>query len=145
MLRQLVLMTALSFSVAVPSTALAGVASRDHSCDAVEQAAKIPKSDIDGNGVVTRDEWRGGEESFRLHDRNGDGVLTAPNEVLSRARRLDVSRCIQFRHLDHNEDGFVSRAEWSRSVAEFGRVDRDRDGVLSQSEFLAVRERSSSH
>ncbi|HVF59585.1 MAG TPA: hypothetical protein VNJ70_07245 [Thermoanaerobaculia bacterium] len=142
MLRQLVLMTALSFSVDVPPTALAAMPSAGHDCDSVEQATKIPKSDLDGNGVVTRDEWLGGKVSFRLHDRNGDGVLTAPDEVRSRAHRADerrlVSRCIRFRHLDRDEDGLVSRAEWWRSAGEFGRLDRDRDGVLSQSEFLAV-------
>jgi Ca2+-binding EF-hand superfamily protein len=31
--------------------------------------------DQNGDGVVTRDEWRGNDQSFRQHDRNGDGIL----------------------------------------------------------------------
>jgi hypothetical protein len=32
--------------------------------------------DRNGDGVVTRKEWRGNDRSFRNHDRNGDGVLS---------------------------------------------------------------------
>jgi Ca2+-binding EF-hand superfamily protein len=31
--------------------------------------------DQNGDGVITRDEWRGNDQSFRQHDRNGDGVI----------------------------------------------------------------------
>jgi Ca2+-binding EF-hand superfamily protein len=32
--------------------------------------------DRNGDGVITRDEWRGNDNSFQQHDRNGDGVLS---------------------------------------------------------------------
>ena len=32
--------------------------------------------DRNGDGVITRDEWRGSDQSFRQLDRNGDGVLS---------------------------------------------------------------------
>lgn len=32
--------------------------------------------DTNGDGVITRREWRGNDRSFRNHDRNGDGVLS---------------------------------------------------------------------
>jgi hypothetical protein len=34
--------------------------------------------DTNGDGVITRDEWRGNDRSFADHDRNGDGVLSGP-------------------------------------------------------------------
>jgi len=36
--------------------------------------------DRDHNGRITRAEWRGNDVSFRVHDWNGDGVLSG-NEV----------------------------------------------------------------
>ncbi len=38
---------------------------------------RFARLDRDGNGVITRDEWRGNDNSFRKHDRNGDGVISA--------------------------------------------------------------------
>lgn len=32
--------------------------------------------DRNGDGVITRDEWRGNDQSFQQHDRNRDGVLS---------------------------------------------------------------------
>lgn len=32
--------------------------------------------DRNGDGVITRDEWRGNDNSFRKHDRNRDGILS---------------------------------------------------------------------
>ncbi len=32
--------------------------------------------DTNGDGVITRREWRGNDRSFQNHDRNGDGVLS---------------------------------------------------------------------
>jgi len=41
--------------------------------------------DRNGDGVITRDEWRGNENSFRRQDRNDDGVLSG-REVRPGAR-----------------------------------------------------------
>lgn len=32
--------------------------------------------DSNGDGIITRNEWRGNDNSFRKHDRNGDGVIS---------------------------------------------------------------------
>jgi len=42
--------------------------------------------DLDRNGMITRDEWRGNDVSFRAHDWNHDGVLSG-NEVRAGAAR----------------------------------------------------------
>src|SRR3982750_1826536 len=41
--------------------------------------------DRNGDGVITRDEWRGSDQSFRQHDINEDGVLSG-NELPARMR-----------------------------------------------------------
>jgi hypothetical protein len=47
--------------------------------------------DTDRDGVVTRAEWRGSDETFRRHDTNDDGVLSGaevrdePNEIIVKA------------------------------------------------------------
>src|SRR4051794_13151175 len=41
--------------------------------------------DRNGDGVITRDEWRGSDQSFRQHDVNEDGVLSG-NELPARMR-----------------------------------------------------------
>jgi len=39
-------------------------------------AGRFKQFDRDQNGVISRDEWRGNDQSFRTHDRNNDGVLS---------------------------------------------------------------------
>jgi Ca2+-binding EF-hand superfamily protein len=105
--------------------------------------------DADGNGVITRQEWRGNDRSFRNHDWNGDGRLSG-DEVRVGARRQnrwddrDIETSLdfeddwtdeRFKVLDHNNDGRLSRAEWHASAELFARVDRNRDNVLSLAEF----------
>src|SRR5216117_453145 len=47
--------------------------------------------DRNNDGVITRDEWRGSDQSFNVHDWNHDGVLSG-DEVRLGARRRDGSR-----------------------------------------------------
>jgi len=108
--------------------------------------------DTDGNGVITRQEWRGNDRSFRNHDWNGDGRLSG-DEVRVGARRQDrwddrdIETSIdreddwtpeRFRALDHDNDGRLSRSEWHASSELFSRVDRNRDNVLSAAEFTGL-------
>jgi hypothetical protein len=98
--------------------------------------------DVNGDGVITRSEWRGNARSFDVHDINQDGVLSG-TEVSINDR--DVSRDRDgwddlvdvFDNVDRNNDGLVSRDEWYGDRATFNRLDRDRNGVLRLSEFLA--------
>jgi Ca2+-binding EF-hand superfamily protein len=105
--------------------------------------------DANGDGMITRAEWRGSDQAFRNHDWNGDGKLSG-DEVRVGARRAnswddrDIEGSIdreqdwtieRFRALDHNRDGRLSRSEWHASSELFSRVDRNRDNFLSQAEF----------
>jgi hypothetical protein len=109
--------------------------------------------DADGDGVITRQEWRGSARSFRTHDWNGDGILSG-DEVRPGARREDGDRNEPefdssereydfadwtprgFTELDHNRDGRISRDEWHFNLDGFRRADHNRDGSLSRAEFL---------
>lgn len=106
--------------------------------------------DRNGDGVITRAEWRGNARSFEQHDLNGDGILagdeiwTNDDQQATGAQRNDavaptrgLSTLTQaFRQEDGNNDGVVSRAEWPSDPATFRRVDSNGDGVISEPEFL---------
>lgn len=96
--------------------------------------------DTDHDGVITRSEWRGSDESFRAHDWNGDNVLSGDELQSGGARRThnginDWSRA-EFSRLDVNGDGRVSENEWRYDLNSFRRADRNGDDVLSRAEFL---------
>jgi Ca2+-binding EF-hand superfamily protein len=104
--------------------------------------------DDNNDGVISRSEWRGSDQSFRRHDWNNDGVLSG-DEVSNGWRRRDNGNygnerrgepsdwtAPAFDRLDDNRDGRISRQEWGYSDDAFRRADRNNDGVLSQREFL---------
>lgn len=85
--------------------------------------------DRDGDGVITRAEWRGSDESFRRYDLNGDGVLSG-DEVRAPGQESDIGAA--FALVDLNGDGRVTREEWNRA---FDQLDQNRDGIVTQQEF----------
>lgn len=106
--------------------------------------------DRNADGVITREEWRGSNQSFRVHDWNGDGRLSG-DEVRAGARRtVDPNEDFvdeyvfddwserRFQQLDHNGDNRIGRAEWHFDTEGFLRVDANRDGFLSRAEFLGA-------
>src|SRR6188768_4264244 len=113
---------------------------------------RFQEMDLNGDAVITRQEWRGNDRSFRNHDWNGDGKLSG-DEVRVGARRnnrwddRDVETAIdrdydwsaaQFATLDHNNDGRLSRAEWHATSELFSRIDRNRDNFINRAEFTAA-------
>jgi Ca2+-binding EF-hand superfamily protein len=94
---------------------------------------RFEEMDTNGDGRVTRSEWRGNDRSFDVHDWNRDGVLSG-NE-LRPGNRDDRSAIDRFDRLDRNNDGYVSLSEWPRDRQTFDLLDRNDDGRLSQSEL----------
>jgi Ca2+-binding EF-hand superfamily protein len=93
--------------------------------------------DRNGDGVITRDEWRGNAQAFARHDRNGDGILSG-DELQD--DRSDWSRTRRFDALDVNHDGRISRQEWQQTADTFDWLDRNGDGQLTRAELLGEAE-----
>jgi Ca2+-binding EF-hand superfamily protein len=109
--------------------------------------------DRNNDGVITRDEWRGSAQSFKVHDWNGDGQLSG-NEVRVGAARDDRASNTDnfdyyereyvfddwtdrgFRALDYNRDNRITRDEWHFDREGFVRADHNRDGAISRAEFI---------
>lgn len=136
------LLTAASLSL--PYSAL--VATAD-----AQSRYRFQEMDRNGDGIITRDEWRGSNRSFDVQDRNGDGQLSG-NEIRLGARQnsnweeadhtpnwrertLSYTQSA-FNNLDHNRDGRLTPNEWHYQMETFRRIDRNRDNALNASEFL---------
>jgi Ca2+-binding EF-hand superfamily protein len=96
--------------------------------------------DRNGDGVITRAEWRGNDRSFDVHDRNRDGILSgdevrAPEQAYFDRDGWDAL-VDQFDRTDSDNNGVISRDEWYGDRATFRRLDTDNNGVIRLSEFL---------
>lgn len=91
--------------------------------------------DQNGDGVITRSEWRGNLQSFRTHDWNSDGVLSGEEVGADSDRR--AGRREQFAALDANGNGVITRNEWPRAERGFEQLDADGDGVITRREYNA--------
>ena len=107
------------------------------------QSGEMRFRDMDRNndGVITRAEWRGSLQSFRMHDWNNDGILSG-DEVRPGVGRSgsideqDFDRDERFEDLDVNGNGRIERSEWHGSADAFEWLDRNNDGVLRRAEVV---------
>ena len=106
------------------------------------QEMRLRGMDGDNDGVITRAEWRGNDQSFREQDGNDDGVLSG-DEVRPRAGAVAARRgqrarrealMARFGAMDAVNDGVITRAEWSGNAQSFREQDGNADGVLSGAE-----------
>jgi hypothetical protein len=123
-----------------------GTTAPDWSVPQSASSSRFAGMDRNGDGIITRAEWRGSAQSFAVHDWNRDGVLSG-DEVRPGAERPGAGRRgdtrnlgewtqERFRTLDVNRDGSISRAEWRFDLEDFFRVDRNGDNQLALNEFL---------
>lgn len=111
---------------------LPGAAAKGHPNNGKGGSARFKGLDRNNDGTITRDEWRGNERSFSVHDRNGDGVL-AGAEV---GEALQAEGYDDFLDIDRDRNGRISRNEWRWDRAEFDRMDNNHDGSLTRPEYM---------
>jgi Ca2+-binding EF-hand superfamily protein len=115
-------------------------------------ASRFAEMDRNNDRTITRAEWTGSDRSFKVHDWNGDGVLsgdevrvgavrpgTAADQTFDYAEReyqFDDWTARGFAALDHNRDGRITRDEWHFDRETFRRADHNGDGAISRAEFL---------
>jgi hypothetical protein len=101
--------------------------------------------DRNNDGVVTKQEWRGSDESFRVHDWNSDGILSgdevregfwSTGEESAGTDPAASERDDRFEYLDANSNGTIERSEWHASDDAWQWLDRNNDNVLSRAEVV---------
>jgi Ca2+-binding EF-hand superfamily protein len=147
--RLLALVTVLGVAASLPALA-AQSGARDR-----QAQTRFRGMDADGDGVITRAEWRGGDQAFRQQDRNRDGVLSgteirgvvaqspqspqSPSGPDDEVRRQQAAATnARILSMDTDKDGVITRAEWRDDTQAFQQQDRNRDGVLSGAEVRAL-------
>ena len=102
----------------------------DRTPKAVSGETLFARYDTNKDGQVTEEEFRGGKTLFAAYDADRDGVLTL--EEVKAVKKVESGP--NFRALDRDKDGFVSRQEWEGTQEEFDAVDLDHDGVWSRAD-----------
>lgn len=105
--------------------------------------------DTNNDGRIARAEWQGSDQSFRIQDWNGDGVLSG-EEVRPGGQRQGLNQdwnkdgivdnqdsqiAQRFRGFDMDNDNRVAASEWPGDQRLFARLDANRDRYLTMQEY----------
>ena len=75
------------------------------STTAAQDQMRLRAMDRNRDGVVTRAEWQGSDQSFRQQDRNGDGILSG--DELRVAQGADIVNVFALVDLDGFRQGYA--------------------------------------
>lgn len=108
------------------------------------QPVDLDEMDANGDGKLTRTEYRAGLIAGSMKfDRDGDGRIF-PSEMPAAARLPGIKPVMMrvFRQNDTSGDGALSREELgARAEARFTEIDANGDGFLERAEIKAARKR----
>ena len=117
----------------------------------ISRNMRFRRMDANGDGQISRNEWRGNSQSFRNFDWNNDGVLSGDEVSANRGwndegenRNDNMAYDERFDYLDINGNGFVDRNEWDGGYNVFSRLDVNRDQRLSRDEWESTNRTSNS-
>jgi hypothetical protein len=100
----------------------------------------LKRADANGDGQISRDEWKRRPRAFARLDTNHDGSISR-TELQEAARNRGERRRKALERIDKNNDGQISRDEWPRGSEIFARLDQNHDGLLTREELAAGRHR----
>jgi len=100
-------------------------------------ASRFGDMDKDGDGKLSKDEFRGPEPLFAQIDADGDGVITKDEAAKFQPGAGAGAGMIARRVLgmDKDRDGKVSRDEFTGPPANFDRLDANKDGFITRNEL----------
>ena len=134
---------------ALASQANEGAASPDRKARHEEIKARLLErlkaADINGDGMISRDEANAGLPQLAKHfdaiDTDKNGMITL-QEFEAAMKGLHRRRHSVLAHLDKDGDGLISRDEAQaapRLARHFNEIDANKDGFLSKDELAAAR------
>ena len=121
-------MVSRSFVLTCSSVALVGLCQMTTpvvtTVEAQARAIRFQAMDRNNDGVITRQEWQGSNQSFDVHDWNGDGRLSG-EEV-----RVGARRNAEWDSVDHAPNRYERNVSWTRNG--FTALDHNRDGQIGR-------------